>query len=504
MPTSARRRPAPISRLAPLVLLLLLLVVCVPSAGAWTWPVAGPVLQGLSFDHAHPYAAGQHRGIDIGATAGGVAVLAPAAGIVTFAGAVPTSGESVTIETPAGLSVTLTHLGSIAVSRNDDVAEGAVVGSVGPSGTPEVEGPYVHLGIRTTADDQGYLDPLGLLPVAGPPAQAPVPAAPPAPVAAPAPQPAPVASSAPAAAPVATASPASVPAAAASAAATQPSAPGAASAPVESAAGKPTAHEPSEAGGTPSADALRAALSSADTVPAAVPSPGMPAAVTPVASTATPGLLVVGRAPASRRDVRKAPAPAASAGFLPSAFVGAVARPAVSHGIPTTRRATGRATGLVARGAHAPAPASAPGDPAAPRPAEVAARAFAPRPAAVLRTHARRPLVSSVVALTGLALLALGGLAASGVAAVRMIRSPSPTSEGARPVAVVSEDPRRAGMAVREWAAPHRTRGGLRRAGGRVRALSPAQGQRRLDGERNGRARHAGDGVRRQERRIAA
>ena len=179
-------------RIAPLVLLL---VLWVPSAGAWTWPVGGPVLQGFTFDRAHPYAGGQHRGVDLGASAGGP-VLAPAAGAVSFAGTVPTSGLSVTIQTPDGLSVTLTHLGSIAVARNAPVAEGAVVGTAGPSGTPEVEGPYVHLGVRTTADPQGYLDPLGLLPALAPPVPAPSPAAPamtPAPAAPPVPVPSPAA-----------------------------------------------------------------------------------------------------------------------------------------------------------------------------------------------------------------------------------------------------------------------------------------------------------------------
>ena len=44
-------------RLLPIVVLL---VLWVPSAQAWTWPVVGPVLQGFSFDPAHPYAAGHH------------------------------------------------------------------------------------------------------------------------------------------------------------------------------------------------------------------------------------------------------------------------------------------------------------------------------------------------------------------------------------------------------------------------------------------------------------
>ena len=88
-------------------------------------------------------------------------MVAPAAGMVSFAGTVPTSGESVTIQTADGYSVTLTHLGSIAVAKGAPVAERSAVGTIGPSGTAEVDGPYVHLGIRITSDANGYLDPLG-------------------------------------------------------------------------------------------------------------------------------------------------------------------------------------------------------------------------------------------------------------------------------------------------------------------------------------------------------
>jgi Peptidase family M23 len=165
--------------------LVLLLLLFVPAAGAWTWPVEGPVLQTFSFDQAHPYAGGQHRGIAIGAAQGG-AVLAPASGVVSFAGPVPTNGQTLTILTPSGLAVSLTHLGSIGVARNANVDEGAVVGTIGPSGTPEFDVPYVHLGIRDASNDQGYLDPLAFLPVLAPPA-VPAPAPAPVPVSAPAP-----------------------------------------------------------------------------------------------------------------------------------------------------------------------------------------------------------------------------------------------------------------------------------------------------------------------------
>ncbi len=187
---------------------VLLLVLFVPAAGAWTWPVQGPVLQTFSFDQAHPYAAGQHRGIAIGAGAGSP-VLAPASGVVSFAGSVPTNGQTLTILTASGLAVSLTHLGSISVDRNASVDEGTVVGTIGPSGTPEFDVPYVHLGVRDASNDQGYLDPLAFLPVLAPPPPAPAPA--PAPALAPAPAPAaPVAVPAPAP-PVAVPAPATQP-----------------------------------------------------------------------------------------------------------------------------------------------------------------------------------------------------------------------------------------------------------------------------------------------------
>jgi hypothetical protein len=143
---------------------VLVLLVWAPAAYAWSWPVQGPVLQPFSYDESDPYASGQHRGIDIGADAVGEQVVSPVAGTVSFAGSVPTNGECVSIQTPDGYTVTLTHLGTTLVAKGASVAEGEVVGAIGPSGTPELERPYVHLGIRTTSDPNGYLDPLSLLP----------------------------------------------------------------------------------------------------------------------------------------------------------------------------------------------------------------------------------------------------------------------------------------------------------------------------------------------------
>jgi hypothetical protein len=133
-------------------------------ANAWSWPVHGVVLQPFAYDETHPYAAGQHRGVDIAADSAGETVTAPAAGTIGFAGAVPTNGLTLTIDTADGYAVTLTHLGTTLVPKGATVAEGDAVATVGLSGTAEVDGPYVHLGIRVAADPNGYVDPLSLLP----------------------------------------------------------------------------------------------------------------------------------------------------------------------------------------------------------------------------------------------------------------------------------------------------------------------------------------------------
>jgi Peptidase family M23 len=167
-----------------------------PPALAWTWPADGPVLRPFVLGD-DPYAAAQHRGVDIAAPLGEL-VRAPASGVVSFAGTVPGGGRTVTIETADGYSVTLVHLGSVAVERHQTLVEGAGVGSAGPSGQAEHPEPYVHLGVRVTADPNGYVDPLGLLPSReAPPPTPPVPPVEQVPEAPPAPPPLPEAPGAP-------------------------------------------------------------------------------------------------------------------------------------------------------------------------------------------------------------------------------------------------------------------------------------------------------------------
>src|SRR5436190_17354839 len=116
----------------------------IPTAGAWTWPTDGFVTRPFVFGD-DPYAGGQHRGVDI-AGALGSSVRAAAAGTVSFAGSVPGRGKTVTIQTADGYSVTHVYLASVAVRKGDVVAEGAVVGTIGPSDEPGTADPHVHLG----------------------------------------------------------------------------------------------------------------------------------------------------------------------------------------------------------------------------------------------------------------------------------------------------------------------------------------------------------------------
>lgn len=156
------------------------------SAEAWAWPADGEVLREFSLGD-NPYAGGRHRGIDV-ALGEAPVVRAPASGEVSFAGKVPTHGLTVTIAA-GGYKVSLTHLGSLLVRRGESIAEGASIAEAGPSGDPEHDVPYVHLGVRV-GDDETYVDPLSLLPPRAAPTPPPAPAAPPAP-APPAPAPTP-------------------------------------------------------------------------------------------------------------------------------------------------------------------------------------------------------------------------------------------------------------------------------------------------------------------------
>ncbi len=165
------------------------LLVSSPPAGAtpgWSWPVEGEILTGYR-NGDDPYAAGQHRGIDIAAEPG-TPVGAATAGTVRFAGVAGSSGLTVSVRTSDGtLDTSYLHLSAVAVREGDPVALGQRLGTVGMSGRRSAEGPHLHFGVRDAGSRHAYHDPLSYLPpaprVAPEPPQAPVPVAEPVPVA---------------------------------------------------------------------------------------------------------------------------------------------------------------------------------------------------------------------------------------------------------------------------------------------------------------------------------
>src|SRR5947208_5140621 len=187
-PTVARMRP--ITLICALAATPLLLPSDALAAGGWTWPVRGPVLTQYR-NGGDPYAAGQHRGIDIGAPVGS-RVVAAAGGRVTVAGVVGSSGLTVSERSADGrFDLSYLHLAAVAVHPGDVLAPGAAVGAVGVSGRRSVEAPHLHFGVREAGTRDAYRDPLDFLapPTGG---HAPDPAPAPVPVARPAaPEPAP-------------------------------------------------------------------------------------------------------------------------------------------------------------------------------------------------------------------------------------------------------------------------------------------------------------------------
>jgi pyruvate/2-oxoglutarate dehydrogenase complex dihydrolipoamide acyltransferase (E2) component len=147
--------------------------------------VRGPVLT-VYRNGDDPYAAGQHRGVDIGAPVG-ARVVAATGGTISFAGTAGSSGLTVSERTADGrYDLSYLHLSAVAVHRGEVVAEGEPLGTAGVSGRRSATEPHLHFGVREAGARAAYRDPLDFLappPAADTPARAPAPV----PVAAPAP-----------------------------------------------------------------------------------------------------------------------------------------------------------------------------------------------------------------------------------------------------------------------------------------------------------------------------
>lgn len=413
------------------VLILCALALPVGTARAWTWPVNGPVVRGFSFDRVHPYAAGEHRGIDIAAGVG-EQVLSPAAGVVSFAGTVPSGGKTISIRTASGTTVTLLHLRSIGVRRGALVNEAAVVGSAGPSDESELTEPHVYLGIRTSADPQGYLDPLDFLPAR----------------------------------------------------------------PTVTGAGEPST--PVQSSGTLPADPAPAS----EAAPVApVPEAARPTAGPEAAAEAAP---VIQAATESRsRGTRGHAAPEAPTEAHVGATEATKADPvsrAVGDGRP--HRSVEHEQRTVPESA---APISVGRSAAAAMPHDLARIATASQPSTAVGrgNDPRLPwwpglvLGALAIACTGAWLRRRGGPNPA-----RMMDLPQPENAFARDEP--EERPCRPRLAVCVGTSASGPRGGVRGAGRHLRALPPAEGEPGADGERDGRARDAGDGRGGPGRRLAA
>jgi len=124
-----------------------------PSAAGLIWPVTGPITSPFG-----PRWGGFHPGIDIGVPEG-TPIHAAAAGTVIWCGWESGYGNLVVIDHHNGLATAYGHQSRIAVSCNQDVAQGDVIGYSGCTGF--CTGPHLHFEVRVNGVP---VDPLGYLP----------------------------------------------------------------------------------------------------------------------------------------------------------------------------------------------------------------------------------------------------------------------------------------------------------------------------------------------------
>ena len=116
-------------------------------AQSFVWPVQGRVSG--RFGNQRVYNGSPkspHSGMDVAAPQG-TPVLAPAAGVVTFANAdLYLTGGTVLLDHGHGVSSNFLHLSRIDVKVGDRVEQGQVIGAVGATG--RATGPHLHWGMN--------------------------------------------------------------------------------------------------------------------------------------------------------------------------------------------------------------------------------------------------------------------------------------------------------------------------------------------------------------------
>jgi len=116
------------------------------AAAPTLWPVEGPVT-GSFGERIDPFngEGAFHTGVDISA-AYGQPIVAPADGVVTFAGESGGYGRLIILDHGQGISTRYGHLAGFAVAMGQSVHRGDVIGYVGQSGRST--GPHLHYEVR--------------------------------------------------------------------------------------------------------------------------------------------------------------------------------------------------------------------------------------------------------------------------------------------------------------------------------------------------------------------
>ncbi|MBN1571679.1 MAG: peptidoglycan DD-metalloendopeptidase family protein [Deltaproteobacteria bacterium] len=113
------------------------------------WPARGFITSGFGYRRS-PYTKTlrMHEGLDI-ANKVGTAVIAPADGIVVFAGIEGGYGKLLTIDHGYGIATRYGHLDSILVKEGDKIKRGAKIGTIGQTGL--TTGPHLHYEVRVNS-----------------------------------------------------------------------------------------------------------------------------------------------------------------------------------------------------------------------------------------------------------------------------------------------------------------------------------------------------------------
>jgi murein DD-endopeptidase MepM/ murein hydrolase activator NlpD len=127
--------------------------VATPSAAGLIWPVQGPITSPFG-----PRWGGFHPGIDIGIPEG-TPIHAAASGTVIYCGWESGYGNLVVLDHHNGIATAYAHQSRIAVSCNQNVSQGDVIGYSGCTGF--CTGPHLHFEVRVNGTP---VDPLGYLP----------------------------------------------------------------------------------------------------------------------------------------------------------------------------------------------------------------------------------------------------------------------------------------------------------------------------------------------------